>query len=124
MFRSRLIRVPRVIPDFAKKCALPWSISVIAAAKKAPPPAELISPEVADRSISASEEQPQQDDHRNRHTDQPKQNSFSHFRLHQFLRWKENARRRVRFQRSGGKNLARREISRRPARAAARGLAS
>src|SRR3984957_18581330 len=104
MFRSRLIRSPSgSYRTLRKNARFPWSISVIAAAKKAPPPAELISPEVADRSMSASEEQPQQDDHRNRHTDQPKQNSFSHFRLHQFLRWKENARRRVRFQRSDGK---------------------
>jgi FPC/CPF motif-containing protein YcgG len=41
---------------------------------------------------SAAEEQPQQNDYRDRHAQQPKQNSSSHFSLHDSS-WKENAKR-------------------------------
>jgi hypothetical protein len=42
------------------------------------------------RDRSAAEKQPQQNDHRDRHAKQPKQDSSSHVRLHEFLNWGEN----------------------------------
>ena len=41
---------------------------------------------------SVAQEQPQQDDYRDRHADQPEQNSFSHVRLLDFLSCRENVR--------------------------------
>lgn len=40
----------------------------------------------------AAEKQPEQDDHRNRHTQQPKQKSASHYRLHINLKDMENVK--------------------------------
>jgi hypothetical protein len=67
-----------VISEFAKKSAPPES-----------DPANKIDPaaggayfiRVVRCLLSAAEEQPEQNDHRDRHPDQPKQNSFSHSRL-------------------------------------------
>jgi hypothetical protein len=57
--------------------------------KKAPTSAE---PEFVSHSVrlkSAAEEQPQQDDDRYRHAQQPEQDSTSHIRLLEFLRWSQ-----------------------------------
>jgi hypothetical protein len=55
----------------------------IAKSKKAPLGGA--SRENDDFAALAPEKQPQQDDHRYRHAQQPEQNSASHVRLHEFL---------------------------------------
>src|SRR5260370_20317723 len=50
---------------------------------------------------SVAEEQPQQNDHRYRHAQQPKQNASSHHLLHKKSYGFNNAKRRSRFRRGG-----------------------
>jgi hypothetical protein len=57
------------------------------------------------RRTSAAEEQPQQNDHRYRHAEQPEQKSSSHVSLHEFDRFK-NAEADARFRQAERKNLA------------------
>jgi hypothetical protein len=69
----------------AKKRGVHVDIEEMAGRKKAPPLAEpdLCKP---DDAMSVAEEQPQQNDHRYRHAQQPEQNSSSHEVLLEFIR--------------------------------------
>jgi hypothetical protein len=69
---------------------------LIVAIKKIRPRQTMTEPEIRERLMSqrsVAEEQPQQNNHRNRYADQPEQNSFSHVRLLDFLSRRENVRR-------------------------------
>jgi hypothetical protein len=50
-----------------------------------------------DYPTSAAEEQPQQNDHRYRHAQQPEQNSTSHVHLLEFLNRRENIKEKLEF---------------------------
>jgi len=62
--------------------------SITRCAKKIRPGQILTEPDLhkhVDGKRSTAEEQPQQNDHRYRHAEQPEQKSSSHFRLHENL---------------------------------------
>jgi hypothetical protein len=81
-----MIRSLRVISEFLQKSARRSGFSTTALReKKAPPMTEPDLRNYADCLMSATEEQPQQNNHRDRHAKQPEQKSSSHVRLHEFL---------------------------------------
>jgi hypothetical protein len=82
-----MIRSVRVISEFLQKSARRIWISTMAFREKKPRRA-MTEPDLrkyADCLMSVAEEQPQENNHRDRHAEQPEQKSSSHVRLHEFL---------------------------------------